>query len=201
MPTLNDLVSIFHKSTLNGNEADNSFTYRVTSITGTPDLAQVCRDQHSVLWTHLQNYQFAGLAYTENRWLNLTNTLEFHNEPLGGTGAASGDILSYQDALALRLNRTTRVTRNGQKRYGFITDAFAVGGAWTFTGTQIAQLEADNMADVASSGSGWSITLRPVIVGRNSTGGFDLSRVNSIQSVTLNPIVSSQNTRKFGRGV
>jgi hypothetical protein len=40
-----------------------------------------------------------------------------------------------------------------------------------------------------------------VIIGRDpATGNYDLNRVNEITSAVVQPEVTTQNTRKFGRG-
>jgi hypothetical protein len=174
------------------------------SLVGYDDLAVAFS---SVVLGDMQAIQSTSLAYTQLRIKNLTNGIDLHEEPLSDTGAISaGDNDRSFTAAAFRLNRTTTVTRHGQKRVGGLREG-------TFEGNSIATGWATALGNLASAfatpieRSGTvehDVVASPVIIGRTlniGTGRYelDISKVNPVASCQFTH-VTTQTTRTAGRG-
>jgi hypothetical protein len=118
-----------------------------------------------------------------------------------GTRAPStpGDALTPFVALGVRLGVATRVTRPGQKRFAGFCEADIQGPQFTSSVTTAANLLMALMrADMTLGAPAALTTLDPVIVRKDLTGLPVVSQ--PITSHIVNLYVTTQNTRKFGRG-
>jgi hypothetical protein len=134
---------------------------------------------------------------------NLTNGIDFATDPLfaGITGDQTGDTMAPMNAWGVTLERVSKLTRNGAKRIPGVDEATTTDG--TAVPTQQALL--DTMATVlgfsyAATINGNDFSLFPVIVGVDLQGKRDLSRVQQVSGGVANYDVTTQNSRKFGRG-
>lgn len=102
-------------------------------------------------------------------------------------------------ALSFRQNRNTKATRHGYKRISGLPESAQSNGILTLDPTyQSAVSQFAATVGLPVGGPGWSF--RPVIAGRTPSGGVDFARINSVASVSPQPELTTQNTRKYGRG-
>lgn len=116
-----------------------------------------------------------------------------------GTRATSGDALPPFASAGVRLVVGTRLTKPGQKRFPFVLEADQVGGVLGTTYTTPLIALCNVMTNVMTLGAPAAlVTLRPIVT-KKGAGGF-VEASQNIQGYLINPNVTSQNTRKFGRG-
>lgn len=142
--------------------------------------------------------------------LDVTNGLDFYilNTP-GDTGAVGGQVMPPFVAWSFLQRRTSRVTRNGHKRVPGVPEASVADGVTVFSGTQLGffknlfSLSQNVPSETVMGASG---NIQPVIIGRTlnlfgipPTYELDLTKVNFVAGLEYRA-VSSQNSRKFGRG-
>ena len=142
--------------------------------------------------------QSSAVTHYKMTVLNLTDGLSFADVILSPTqsGLLAGECLPPHDAWAFRKNRLSRTTRSGQFRVCGIPEGAQANGIASATITDDLATLADSLADTLSDGVGGSYA--PCIVRKTLAGGVDT--INGVLSVEYTA-VSTQNTRKFGRGV
>lgn len=149
--------------------------------------------------THLSNEcELQSVLYE-----NLTNGLEFAEYVDPTVGGQSGQSMPSFVAIKVRLNRNTKLTRNGAKRIAGIPEARVADNLQSLAANSISNIEAFYggsvfFNDVANPPDQY--TMGTVIVGRtlNAQGVYelDLTRVNDVSSAAVDPFVTTQNTRK-----
>ena len=200
-----DYITIKDYQTLFQQQVLNVYTFRVNAFSGDSSYDSLLQGFELFFIDTVRSFQAPELTHTRLEVDNLTNGLEFASRDVGKPGSGTGTSPSPPFVtLSIRLSRSTKVTRNGYKRYAGLDEAQYTDGifqAGTITNWQ------DNVANVLeapftfASGGLWSFTLEHVIIGRDPvTGDYDLARVNEISSAIVQPNVTTQNTRKFGRG-
>jgi hypothetical protein len=127
------------------------------------------------------------------------------------TGVVPGEALPVQDAVSVQFLRGDRTTRHGWKRFGGVPETFQAGGE--LTSGAITQWTTDmqtlyfptlspivnvDLIDPGDDAIG-SVGLRAIIWGGNSPA-FPMGRYQPIEGILVKPNVSTQNTRKVGRG-
>lgn len=119
----------------------------------------------------------------------------------GGTRSpgASPQGLPPFCAVGVRLNVGTRVTRGGAKRLMGLMEADQDNGVLVAGVVSAAQAWADFMIQGMTLGApAATMTLLPIVCRKDATGVVTAHQ--SIQSAGVNLNVTSQNTRKYGRG-
>lgn len=116
------------------------------------------------------------------------------------TPPADNDQMPQFVAAGVRLTVGTRETRPGQKRFPFLTQSDvgsfgALGGTFTTLLTNL--MTVMEAPFVLASGS-WTATLTPYVFRRNNEGF--VTAAQPVLSYSINPFVTTQNTRKTGRG-
>lgn len=138
---------------------------------------------------------------------NVTNGLDFFNQPVVSAGILAGELLPNFVAIPIKQNRETKITRNGSKRVGGLVEAQSLNNQLILTAPQRTGLEdmfgTDVPVDAPPAAN--EAALAPVIVGRTLnpvTGQYelDLGRVNNVTSASVGVFVTSQVSRKRGVG-
>lgn len=168
---------------------------------------QVIADQwETQVRTPVRAIQMPGLTHTATVIKNLTNGVDIWEETDVATGSRSaGDNTPGFVALGFRLVRSSAITRHGSKRFAGIGEADMNGNNYTFPAGTQAALETALKSPVAITGTmDNDFTMTPVIIGRVPSGEphageLDLSIINPIADAQYIR-VTSQNTRKVGRG-
>lgn len=193
-----DLWKLIDVQNLAGQQVLNVYFYEeVTSPTLlSPPLALIQAFRDSVV-APLALIQATELIHINYLVENTDNPAEFGSLAASSTGAVSAESLPPFCAWAFRLNRTTRVIRNGQKRFAGVPESLQDNGTITAAGLALAIPVADalsqNIEQTVPDGT-WS----PRIVHRNATipVTYTAYAFGLAQYVSL----STQNTRKIGRG-
>lgn len=147
------------------------------------------------------------LNYNLCRVENLSNGIEFAEQSITDSGLWTGEVLPSAVAVTVKLNRETKITRNGSKRIAGIGETAVIGNDVQYGASTIAQVETF-FGDDIDIGDGTTVNdalLEPYIIGRtlNASGVYelDLNKQNPVTSATLNLKISSQNSRKPQKGI
>jgi len=209
-----NLIQITVSTRFSGNELRNIFHYEVTNTVGDPALSDVLEAFEAQVVPEMADVIVGGAYIYGLHGENLTDETSIADLDLALThpGTRAGDAMPMFNALGIKLIRTTKATRQGQKRFGPVSETDSTSGVFTsglITAAEalgavlIAELDADD-------GAGNSATLIPVIYGealpeRPSKRGGTLpardSFKNPIGGFSVNSLVTSQVTRKPGRGI
>ena len=117
-------------------------------------------------------------------------------------GGVAGDVLPAFNAIGVKMLRSTKVTRNGAKRFAGVAESMQVNGQLI-----IAQAQKDVFEDFCSSqltipdlnSPEKEYNIMNVIIGRTLVGSnyeLDLSKWNSVLSAQVADTVTSQLSRK-----
>lgn len=121
-------------------------------------------------------------------------------DQVGTRTGASGDKLPAFNAYGVQLVVGTRATRPGQKRVPFGYEGDQVDGVWSATFNTLILTWANLMTAPMTLGApAATATIQPIIVRRDASGF-----VTAHQPITgwlANPNVTTQNSRKPGRGI
>lgn len=203
MPTSGDIVEIVDRQTTNPDLALNVYHYRVESGILTISPATIAQFWWNDCKTVIKNLQTNDLLHIRVTCKNLENPADYGEYliPVGeqpGTNS-SGDTQARQAAIGITFRGETVLTRPGGKRIAGIPEAASadwgslvpsfITAAVDYGDHMIAQLNSLTPAFV----------LVPVIVGFPNDDRP--ARVeNDINGYVINPYITSQNTRKIGRG-
>lgn len=203
MPTIGDLARITLCGELFDQTACNVFYYVVAGWTGNLSIEDVTTELVDALVADLLPVQGDDLVYNLVKFDNLTNPSE--NTQVGlsipGEDTTNGTTMSPFAAYSIRLFGTSAATRSGYKRIAGIPEGrIDAGGALTTFAAQSLQDAGDTFAS-SFIATNTDATLNPVIAGRDATGAVDFARLNPISSATVANFMTTQNTRKRGRGV
>jgi len=119
-----------------------------------------------------------------------------------GTRAA-GSLGSYQPqfvSAGVRLTVGSRTTRPGQKRYGFLTEGDVAGDGLGSGFITLLTSQLDIMTASMTLGAPAELTVLDPVVVRKDVGGL-VTAHQPIEGYIINPYVTSQVSRKYGRGV
>lgn len=179
----------------------NIFYYIVAAWTGNATITDLLTPFGSTVVLPMLTMQTDDLTHVQYRADNITNGLDFAELDLSAVGTYPGsETQAPFIAAGFTLTRTTKLTRPGAKRVAGISEAICNDGvidplAALFIPV-IAGFSAPLVINTPNVGDG---LLSPVIVGRDSLGAYDLTRLNPITGAVVNSNVTSQNTRKVGR--
>lgn len=121
-------------------------------------------------------------------------------EQPGTRASVTTDAMPSFNAVGVRLVVGTRVTRPGQKRQPFIYEGDQIAGVLSANILTATQLWANVMTAHFILGAPAALTEMDPIVCRKSPEGFVLAN-QKITGYVINPNVTSQNSRKIGRGI
>jgi hypothetical protein len=206
----NDIIRVTTQTAMLGMNCLNVFTYRAEEVVGAPTYEAVA-DSFEQLYDATVNFiihpeAVLNLVKVEN----LTNEIDIFTKVFSdaGRGANAGQLMPPYVTYSIRLLRSSKITRHGSKRFAGVGENFVNGGVWTAGGAgpqEIIEFCKDHIT-VDPTGDVLAV-LRPVIIGRTlaivdgaETYPLDLGKVNPVQDADFRGI-STQNTRKYGRGI
>lgn len=134
---------------------------------------------------------------------NVTTGLTFDDRPLNLAGTNTGvGSLPPQWCGQFKLYVPTKLTRNGYKRYSGITESDVAGNAYTgvWAGAAATAHATALISPLVGTVTDHGFTASHVVVGRNSLGQPDLTRISNITAASTIP-PTTQASRKIGRGV
>lgn len=195
---------------LANNRGMNTFDYFVLEMIGIPNAAQYAE----AWWAHVKT-NFRALVSSSFGAVLLNVKVEELGNPVGeygeyavptaeqtGTRTPPSDStpLPVFTGAGVRLTVASRATRPGQKRFPFLCRADA--NSQVLTGTYLTALNTlmgtltTNMT-LGSPAAG--VVLVPHVVGLNPDGSIRTSQ--AVSGFIINPDVTSQVSRKVGRGI
>lgn len=201
---IGDLYRFTVKSTVSGVECFNVDFKRLDTEPSNPlTTFELARDYHQAWQDKI--LPVLSLETTLNSVLceNLTDGVTFAEYAENVSGLAGGNAMPSFVSIGVRLNRSSKITRNGYKRIAGISENevsnndFVVAPAFQSEIEDMFSLsvEFDNV-----SNSPDPYLMETVIVGRTLNGSgvyeLDLSKINPVLSAVLNPQVTSQVSRK-----
>lgn len=207
---IDDLVEISLVMTFGAETYMNVYGYKITSGIGDiggPDLAEA--------WWNYVKDEYRGLVRASGSFLFSSVLVREMNDPTGvlaewnipsgeqqgnRAGVSDSEFLPPFNAAGFRLTVGSRVTRPGQKRIPGLLEVDSVGGG--LSAAYITALEAlcDEVTEtltLAAPAVGFNLT--PHIFRKDATGAVTTSQ--EVVGYVINPNVTSQNSRKFGRGM
>lgn len=137
-----------------------------------------------------------SVSFTQINVFNLTTLDAGYELPLvGQTGTLVGDPMPSNTACSFRLNRTTRETRNGSKRFGPMNEGASNGN--TFVAGYFTDMV--NAAAVMIGGLTLSATTASLAIVRKQTTPLPWINItyNPVSSITPLDRLTTQNSRKF----
>lgn len=192
-----------------GSRLMNVYTYKVAVLPGA--VSAVAYGE--AWWNHVKtayralSQSAAGPVFTSVLVRDLSDSageLAEYSIPTAdrtGTRAttAAPEALPNLNAVGMRLTVGTRVTRPGQKRIPFLTEADIAGDAVSATYVGLVQTLGGVVSARAILGApAAGVAIDPVIVSRDATGAVTADQV--VIGYNVNPYVTSQVSRKRGRG-
>nr|CRY95698.1 hypothetical protein [uncultured prokaryote] len=188
----------------------NVWDYVVLELVGTPTAGNYAE----AWWNHVKDdYRAIALAawgstFTAVKVTELGNPTGDYGEyaiPAGEragtrTSPTDADAMPSYTAAGVRLGVSTRATRPGQKRIGFLTQSDVLGNDLQAGFNALLVTLMDTMKTNMTLGSPAAATvLVPSVVSLNADGTIRTSQV--ITGYAINQHVTSQVSRRYGRGV
>jgi hypothetical protein len=209
--TTGDVLTFKHFQEQAGQQILNVFHMKVLDASGGDPTGyyDIARGFYFQWANSIRSVQTTALQHLRTECTPLTGLeIGIYSNPTPVLGSDVGQPLPTMNAASIQFVRTTRVTRHGWKRIGGLTE-----GAVTLNDLTAAALTLINTAigdclvpagaeyqqiDEAGDNSG-TLILAPVIVG-DPIAPDPLYRINDVTSVVAKSQVTTQNTRKVGRG-
>lgn len=179
----------------------NIFYYIVKVWTGNAEMSDILDAFETEIIGALIGLQTPSLTHNNLRGDDLTDEVTFFEQDPATVGLYSiGDTLPTLVAAAFRLNRTTKITRPGQKRFAGFSEAVMELNKFLTVGAGFTAIEDAIGANlnVNTPGAGDGV-LTPVIIGRDIDGHLELGRYSEVSSASAIANVSSQVSRKPDR--
>lgn len=200
-----NLYTITDVQTLQSQQVLNVYVYKqLAEPSAGTSIASLVNAFIEFVAYRVQNLQTAEVHHEGLYVINLDNPDEFALIPIADDGNVSGETLPPFAAWAFRLNRTSRAVRNGQKRIAGIPESYQQGGYASATAdTAIAAYATILSAILVNSVDGGSF--QPRILHKATTAGVGgatetTPRADYAVGSAQYTAISTQNTRKFGRG-
>lgn len=170
------------------------------------DLSDYAQPMFDYWVSNLNAVQSNQLSYVRGEFYEV-NGLDFgiYADPTPGTGIGTFEPLPSYVSVGVQHVRASRATRHGWKRFSGITEAQVDGNALTSAYLSAWQAAIDGLfppnQELVSSEfpETRSINVQPIIWGGNDPA-FPLGRYSLIEESIVKPNVTTQNTRKAGRG-
>lgn len=202
-----DLYMLTDRGTLRGQQVINVYFYRQNITIGSSPSEALVDAYLAELLPLILDAQPADVLHTEIEAQNLFNPSDKHVRGISEPGQYGLDPSSNFDAIGFALSQDNGAVKNGAKRYPGVPDAAEEEGVITSAGylAILALIAAGLPAPLAV---GLTDVFFPVIVKRINEGpglyrlpsNLGESTYGSITDAVFNPLVTTQNSRKIGRG-
>lgn len=201
---VNDVIRFTVTQKLFGERVQNIFYYRMATVEGTSNLRDITEAFISDILNTWRELVTPDLLFENVLAENLTNGLDFHEEPLVFVGLLTGTAAPSATAASVKLNVSTRETRPGGKRVsGIRADQIDDNdfnpntvdwGVWL--------MDLQLQISFTDGGTGDTVIAFHYVVGRDPVTGLpDLSRIQPVANASLRSTITTQTTRRPGRGV
>lgn len=179
----------------------NVWFFVVDTLTGSEmSLVTVAGSLEDAIIEPLLDAQTVNTVWNRIQVDNVTNGIDFVDVGINrpGTISASEGLPSFA-SFQVKMGRGSKITRNGYKRFPGLAEVSTVGQQLTTVAQTTLQVIANTWDEITVPGAEGGL-IKPVIMGRNSDGTPDLTRWQIPASFDLLPNITTQNTRKAGRG-
>lgn len=200
---INDIVQVTMTGISLNETTRNVFHYRVTDANGSTTAQNLLEAFQNAVVAPLMNILSVD---TEVRLLeidNLTDGLSFGELPLFSVeGNVAGSVMPSYVVVGYKLLRSSKITRNGFKRFSGVVEADVTGNLMTSTFVNSAANQAviDALgSEIVTGQAGVAASMFPVILGRRP-GQTPPFVTQDVAGVELQRNITSQNSRKPGRG-
>lgn len=193
-----NIVQIVDEQELSGERILNIFYYIVSVFTAGVTLLELLLEFKDIVLVPMRAIQHVDLEHISLHANNLSNGLDEDDLVLGLNGVDSaGEALNTFTAAAFTLIVDSKLTRNGSKRIGGISEGRVTGNVYT-GGAGLDEDLSDAMSEVlqvTGTPSG-ELDAYPIVVGRDIFGGLVLANWNSIVASSVKTNITSQTSRK-----
>lgn len=199
----NDLIKLTHKYTQKNVVMMNVYWYRAGPVTGVVVERYVAEEfaEHQMAWINdIQALDVENISVLVENWTG--GFAYFEKDVSGSFGTVVGQTGTTFNAIGMKLVPTTRLVRPGGKRYGGIVEDW-ISGNEIVTPRPVA---IDNLAVFMDGGlnvsnGGYAVTLHDVVVKRPAVRGVPPYTMVEVHEWIVNPNITSQVSRKAGRGI
>lgn len=202
MPLLGDVIQILFEQEYLGQVIRNVFGYVVSVADPTATIEQVADRAIIEIGDVYLNVQVPEISAVQVTVKNLDTPAEFIEKDWTGVGgnAPAGPPLPSYVAGAFKFLRGDTDTRNGSKRISGIGEDTVANNNWTsFDSAGVLAIQDAFEATIFITPS--DMEIEPVIIGRDPiTGQPDSGRIAPVNEVQAQELISTQNSRKAGRG-
>lgn len=177
----------------------NTYTYRATAVLPELTYNRVALRFEAAIIEVVDDVQSVDLLHERISIDNLSNGLDEYTLDIADVGVQPQPVNDLSTAISFTLRRSSKLTRNGGKRIGGLTDGTFNQNVMDVLFQAECDSIATNMASalfVTVTGIGTVGILEPVIVGRFPDNSYDLSRINDVAGVTYHIGASTQVSRK-----
>lgn len=191
-------------------EQYNVWQYRVATFTGVPSAANIAEGW----WNHVKS-TYRALVTTGYGSVFQSVLIREMDSPTGDyaeyavptaeragtrTDTAANTYATTFTAVGVRLSVGTRVTRPGQKRFGFITESDLNSNQIETAYLNLITSHMNVMAaDMLLGSPAAGVVLRPYVIRKDPTGAVVTGQ--RVTGFIVNPFATSQVSRKLGRGI
>lgn len=212
MPVVeNDIIRLTTQSAYLGIKALQVYYMRARDIVGDVTYESMADDFSSKYAAQVNLYLHPSCVLELIKVENVSNEVDIYSKAysLAGTAGTPGDALPPYVTYSVRQLRGSKVTRHGSKRFAGVPEGFQAAGVYTGGGGSPNQLVSFcSQAVTVDDGGGNTLFLDHVIVGRTLVTppegapyyDIDLTKVNTVIGSDFRGL-STQNSRKFGRGI
>lgn len=201
MPNVQDVLKVTYCGQYLNQQVCNVMYYVVAIWTQNTSLEDVIERLADDWFTTAARVQVPEFLWLKATLTNVVNPAEYAEYVPAAPvqGIFIGESTPPFVAASIRQNRQTAITRNGYKRIAGIAESQTDDGYFG-PGITPSQdwLDLAGLTYLETTDPSWQVY--PAIVGRDATGAPDLTRINFPVSATLQRYVTTQNTRKVGRG-
>lgn len=206
-----DILTFKHFQSMSGQMVLNVFNYQIGAVAptlpnGYNELAYGFFDTASTLMIPQQT---TALTHVRTILEELEGVeIGDYVPPVAVPGSVVGDFLPVFSAVSVQYLRSSKLTRHGWKRFAGIPEALTVGNslaagnitAWTQIIENLMNPEGVTIPQQDAGGNVVGTAfMRPVIVGL-PVPPSEAYRIQVPASVAVKSLISTQNTRKVGRG-
>lgn len=201
MPSVADIVTIRPCGTYLDQQVCNIFYYLVGVWTGNLTLEDVLDEFITDVLAPIRAIQSTSLTWNELSYRNLTNASEKLDRSisLAGTVTSAGTDTPSYVAAPFTYNHDNSNVRPGAKRFAGLIEGWVSGNAYGGSATPTNALQTALAANLVA-GSPEDFRFEPIVLGRNPDGSYNFGQLGFVTSVLQTGYVSTQNSRKRGRG-
>lgn len=201
MPSVLDVFEVILEGELLGQQIINVRQFRVEQVVNDGGFEQVLdyfEDTILPLVKVVQTTEFEWSNITIN---NLTDPDEFAVRAISVVGTDTGGALPPHSSISIKMQRGSKITRNGYLRHAGVTESMQTDGlANPLTITNYEAAYVWLLGTLSAIDGSDTIDFVNVIVGRNTDGSYDLDRVQIPTSIEIQSVLTTQRSRKIGVG-